>query len=216
MKINYQKELEAILKRLPKDERKPVLVLHCCCAPCSTYVLQYLVQYFTIKILFYNPNISPPSEYDRRLLELHALLRQMKLEQEIAVLEAEYDPALFYERVRGLEDEPEGGKRCETCFALRLEEAGRQAKELGADFFTTTLTISPHKDSALLNELGQMVGERYGMEYLLSDFKKKDGFRQSIQLSREHDLYRQDYCGCIFSKQERERQVAEQAEKENG
>lgn len=216
MKINYQKELEAILKRLPKDERKPVLVLHCCCAPCSTYVLQYLVQYFTIKILFYNPNISPPSEYDRRLLELHALLRQMKLEQEIAVLEAEYDPALFYERVRGLEDEPEGGKRCETCFALRLEEAGRQAKELGADFFTTTLTISPHKDSALLNELGQMVGERYGMEYLLSDFKKKDGFRQSIQLSREHDLYRQDYCGCIFSKQERERQAAEQAEKENG
>ncbi len=211
MKQNYQKQLEETLQRLQAAGERPVLVLHCCCAPCSTYVLQYLNQYFQIKILFYNPNISPKTEYARRLKELRSLLEQMGLETEIPVIEEDYRPEAFYQSVRGLEEEPEGGARCEKCFALRLRQAAEQAKALGADYFTTTLTISPHKNAALLNEIGQMLGERYGIPYLCSDFKKKDGFKQSLLLSAQYDLYRQDYCGCVFSKNERERQTAQAA-----
>ena len=213
MKINYQKELEKTLQKLQDEEKRPVLVLHCCCAPCSTYVLKYLAQYFTIKILFYNPNISPKAEYDRRLDELHSLLNQMQREKEIEVIETEYHPEEFYHCASGLENEPEGGARCKKCFELRLEEAAHKAAELDADYFTTTLTISPHKDANLLNEIGQLLGEKYHIPYLCSDFKKKEGFKQSLVLSEQYELYRQDYCGCIFSKKEREQQRKEAEDK---
>ena len=209
MKRNYQKELEETLQKLQAEGKRPVLVLHCCCAPCSTYVLKYLAQYFIIKILFYNPNISPKEEYYRRLDELHSLLKQMQLEQEIEVIETEYHPEQFYHCAGGLEHEPEGGERCKKCFELRLAEAAQKASELDADYFTTTLTISPHKNANLLNEIGQLLGEKYHIPYLCSDFKKKEGFKQALMLSQQYGLYRQDYCGCIFSKKEREQQRKE-------
>lgn len=209
MKINYQKKLEETLSNLPLDQGKPTLLLHCCCAPCSTYVLQYLAQYFQIKILFYNPNIAPKSEYFRRLEELKTLVENMNLSDSITVIEAEYDPQQFYQRAKGLENEPEGGARCEKCFELRLEEAAKQAADLKADYFTTALTISPHKNADLLNEIGRIMSEKYDIPFLHSDFKKKEGFKQSLVLSDQYDLYRQDYCGCIFSKKERERQKAD-------
>lgn len=213
MKINYQKKLEETLQKLQAEEKRPVLVLHCCCAPCSTYVLKYLTQYFMIKILFYNPNISPKEEYDCRLNELYSLLQQMQLEKDIEVIETQYDPEQFYHCASGLENEPEGGARCKKCFELRLEAAARRAVELDADYFTTTLTISPHKNANLLNEIGQLLGEQYHIPYLCSDFKKKEGFKQSLVLSEQYGLYRQDYCGCVFSKREREQQRKE-AEKD--
>ncbi len=206
MKINYQKKLEETLSSLPTGQDKPTLLLHCCCAPCSTYVLQYLSKYFQIKILFYNPNIAPKNEYFRRLEELKILIKQMELENTVEIIEGDYDSQQFYQCVRGLENEPEGGARCERCFALRLEEAAKQAVQLEVNYFTTSLTISPHKNAALLNEIGQLMGDKYNIPFLCSDFKKKEGFKQSLLLSDQYDLYRQDYCGCIFSKKERELQ----------
>jgi hypothetical protein len=206
-KRNYQKELEQILIRRCKDKNAaplPSLLLHSCCAPCSSYVLEYLSQFFAITVLYYNPNIYPEEEYYRRVAEQKRLIEQMPLSHPVRLIEGRFDSREFYEAVRGLEQIPEGGARCHACFRLRLEEAARIASEGGFDYFTTTLTISPLKNAAVLNEIGEALAKQYQITWLPSDFKKKEGYKRSIALSAEYDLYRQDYCGCVFSKRERE------------
>lgn len=204
--VNYQKELEKILSGIDPAQPRPRLLLHCCCAPCSSYVLEYLSKYFSITADFYNPNISPQEEYRHRADELRCLISEMPLSGPVAFEEGAYEPQRFLEAVRGLEDCPEGGERCRVCFHLRLEQAARRAREGGFDWFTTTLTISPLKNAAALNEIGQSLGEIYGVRFLPSDFKKKEGYKRSIQLSGEYGLYRQDFCGCAFSRAQRERE----------
>ena len=202
--VNYQKELDKILSGIAPDAPRPRLLLHCCCAPCSSYVLEYLSRYFAITADFYNPNISPAEEYRHRAEELQRLIGEMPLASPVVFEEGPYEPQRFLEAVRGLESCPEGGDRCRVCFRLRLEQAARRAKEGGFDWFTTTLTISPLKNAALLNEIGTELGRQYGVRFLPSDFKKKDGYKRSITLSHEYDLYRQDFCGCAFSRAARE------------
>ena len=194
MKENYQKELDAVVARLTD---KPRLLLQSCCGPCSTYVLSYLKQYFDITLLYYNPNIQPRAEYDLRLENQRKVLAAMP---EVHILECAYDGEAYNAAVRGLEGEPEGGARCTVCFRLRLEETARLAAEGKFDYFCTTLTVSPHKDAARINTIGRALGEQYGVAWLPSDFKKREGYKQSITLSGELDLYRQDYCGCLYSK----------------
>lgn len=203
-KVNYQKELEKVLKI--QNGRAPTLLLHSCCAPCSSYVLEYLSQYFRITVFYYNPNIAPKAEYCHRVEEQKRLISRMPLVHPVQFLEGHYDPEEFYEAVRGLEQIPEGGARCRACFRLRLEEAARQAAEGDFDYFTTTLTISPMKDAQILNKTGMEAAEKYNAVWLPSDFKKKNGYRRSVELSQEYGLYRQDYCGCVFSRREREAQ----------
>lgn len=202
-KINYQKELDALIEKLVKEKETPTLLLHSCCAPCSSYVLEYLSKYFKISILFYNPNIYPLEEYSRRVAEQKGLISALKVKNEINFLEGRYDTETFYNITKGLENEKEGGERCFKCYELRLKEAAIIAKEHGFDYFTTTLSISPHKNAQKLNEIGNELSNQYGVKYLYSDFKKKEGYKRSIELSNQYDLYRQDYCGCIFSKRER-------------
>ena len=183
----------------------PRLLLHACCAPCSSAVLESLSRFFRVGLLYYNPNIAPQAEYDRRARELERLVAQMPLSNPVALLPVEYDGEAFTQAVRGLEGEPEGGARCLECFRLRLGKAAAEARRLGYDYFTTTLSISPLKDAAALNRLGEAAGKAAGVAHLPADFKKKGGYQRSIELSREYGLYRQDYCGCVFSKAERER-----------
>lgn len=209
---NYQKELEAELSNIEKEGRAPTLFLHSCCAPCSSYVLEYLSRYFKITLFYYNPNISPESEYRYRVSEVKRLVAEMLPDSDVTVVEGRYDPERFAQAVRGLEGEPEGGKRCRVCFRLRLEEAARQARALGCEFFTTTLSISPLKNARALNEIGEELAPIYQTRYLVSDFKKREGYKRSIQLSAEYQLYRQDYCGCIYSKLEREAMKRRQSE----
>ena len=210
-KVNYQLELEKELKRLPDRHRR--LFLHSCCAPCSSYCLEYLRQYFDITVFYYNPNITFPEEYRHRVEEQKRLIGEMNARPDscgrISFVEGAYEPARFLEAARGLEDCPEGGERCFACYALRLSEAARTAAEGGYDYFTTTLSISPLKNAGKLNAIGEAAGERYGVRYLPSDFKKKGGYQRSIELSREYGLYRQDYCGCVYSKAEREGRSAD-------
>ncbi len=203
-KINYQKELDKILEKLEGEQRVPTLLLHSCCAPCSSYVLEYLSGYFRITVFYYNPNIYPESEYAKRTVEQQKLIREMHLEHPVSFQEGRYDRKDFFRVAKGLEDTREGGPRCMKCYALRLEETARAARDGGFDYFTTTLSISPMKNAQKLNEIGKKTGEKYGVEYLVSDFKKKDGYKRSIELSREFGLYRQDYCGCEFSLAERQ------------
>lgn len=198
--MNYQKELDKFLVKLKKEERVPTLLLHCCCAPCSSYVLEYLSEYFQITAFFYNPNIDPESEYTKRILELQRLISSMNLKHPVSFIAGQYDSDRFYEMAKGLEHVKEGGERCFKCYELRLREAAEIAKEGGFEYFTTTLSISPHKNAQKLNEIGKRLAEEYGVEYLLSDFKKKNGYKRSIELSEEYGLYRQNYCGCVFSK----------------
>ena len=214
-KRNYQKELEKLLKQFEKDGRVPSLLLHSCCAPCSSYVLEYLSQYFHITVFYYNPNIYPDTEYDKRVQEQKELIEKLPAKYPISFLAGEYDKQLFYDAVKGMEREKEGGRRCFRCYELRLLEAAREAKKGNFDYFTTTLSISPMKNAAKLNEIGERIGEEIGVPYLLSDFKKKNGYRRSVELSGLYGLYRQDYCGCIFSKQEREAQKKEMLKSEN-
>lgn len=205
---NYQRELDSVLEKVPRGEKR--LFLHSCCAPCSSYVLEYLSVYFPITVFYFNPNISPQEEYLHRLAEQRHLIECFNREggrYPIAVREGEYVPQSFYEMARGLESCPEGGERCEKCFRLRLEETARQALAAGADYFTTTLSISPLKNAPLLNRIGEELARTYGIPWLPSDFKKKNGYKRSVELSAEYELYRQDYCGCIFSKEERARQT---------
>ncbi len=198
-KVNYQKELEKLLKQLGEEQRVPSLMIHSCCAPCSSYVLEYLSEYFKITIFYYNPNIYPESEYTKRILEQQKLIRDMKFRYPVSFLAGKYDKEKFYEMAAGMEDLKEGGTRCMKCYELRLTETARQAVAGEFDYFTTTLSISPMKNAQKLNEIGVRVGEEYGVKYLVSDFKKKNGYKRSIELSKEYGLYRQDYCGCEFS-----------------
>ncbi len=198
MKINYQLKMEEEISKIPSGER-PRLLLQCCCAPCSSSVLKALTAHFRVLIYFYNPNIHPADEYEKRLQQFDKLLKGADYCRDVQMIEASYDPAAFFEAAKGLEGEPEGGARCTECFRLRLSETAKKAKELDCDYFTTTLTVSPHKNAALLNEIGEALGEKYGVPFLPSDFKKKEGYKQSIQLSKTFDLYRQNYCGCVFS-----------------
>ena len=199
-KRNYQKELDRILTGLTESGQVPRLLLHACCAPCSSYVLEYLSDYFEITVFFYNPNIAPAEEYLHRAAEVRRLIKALNPKHPIHFLEGEDQRKRFYDAARGLEDAPEGGARCEKCFRLRLFETARTAKEQDFDWFTTTLTISPLKNAALLNEIGAEAGDYYGIPFLPSDFKKRGGYQRSIELSREYGLYRQNFCGCIFSK----------------
>ena len=202
MKENFQLILDKTLEKIKTADKKPSLLIHSCCAPCSSYVLEYLNEYFDITVFYYNPNISPQSEFEKRVKEQIRLIKEMLPGSGIKTVIAEYDSARFFEEAKGLEDEPEGGKRCRKCFILRLEKTAETAKQNGFDFFTTTLTISPHKNAQILNEIGRQMAEKFGVDYLFSDFKKKNGYRRSCELSEKYKLYRQNYCGCVFSKTE--------------
>lgn len=206
MNKNYQLELDKIIKEI-NDSCVPTLLLHSCCAPCSTYVLEYLSKYFEITIFYYNPNIYPPEEFEFRMEEQKRFISEFMNNNPdvnpIHFIEGKYESDRFYEVSKGLENEPERGKRCTECFKLRLGEAAKVASQRGFDYFTTTLSISPHKDANLLNTLGENIAKQYGIKYLYSDFKKKGGFLRSTELSEEYGMYRQDYCGCVFSYNER-------------
>lgn len=201
---NFQKELEAIIEQNRKNGIVPSLLLHSCCAPCSSYCLEYLSRYFKITVLYYNPNLFPAGEYERRVSEQKKLVSVLPAKYPVTLVEMKGEPEEFYSAVKGLEHIREGGERCFACFRLRLERAARYAKENGFDFFTTTLTISPLKNAQKLNEIGEAAGVKFGVRHLPSDFKKKDGYKRSVELSKVYGLYRQDYCGCVFSKRERE------------
>lgn len=211
MKINYQMEMERELARIEASGRRPRLLLHACCAPCSSYALEALNHCFDIDVYYYNPNIAPREEFDRRVAELERLSSRLPHENALRVIVGEYDNAAFMELCQGHEDDPEGGARCALCFRMRLEAAAKRAARLGADYFTTSLTISPLKDARLLNAIGAEQGRREGVNWLFSDFKKKNGYKRSCELSREYGLYRQDYCGCVFSKRERDARTAAKA-----
>ena len=191
-KRNYQRELEQLISGI-EPGHVPSLLLHACCAPCSSYCLEYLSQYFSITVLFYNPNISPAAEYQKRVDEIKRLISELPAKNKISLIEGRYLPEEFYTSVKGLENEPEGGKRCHVCYELRLHEAAVVAKELGYDYFTTTLSISPLKDADKLNEIGKKLSDEYAISYLYSDFKKKNGYKRSIELSKEYKLYRQNF-----------------------
>ena len=205
-KRNYSKELDAFIEDFQKKGEYPKLLLHACCAPCSSYCMEFLRNFFDVTVFFYNPNITEEAEYQKRVLEEKRLIGEYnKLEgRKIEIMEGDYKPSDFFEAVKGFEDCREGGERCRKCFELRLSETARVAKDNGFDFFTTTLTISPLKNADVLNEVGEAAGKAAGIAFLPSDFKKKEGYKRSIELSREYGLYRQDYCGCSFSKAQRE------------
>ena len=202
--INYQKELDKIIEKIQKEGRRPSLLLHSCCAPCSSYCMEYLTQYFDITIYYYNPNITDEEEYRLRVEEQQRLIREFP---GIKFEEGPYDPETFFDIAKGLEMVPEGGERCFRCYELRLKQAVEAAKLGGYDYVTTTLTISPLKNSKKLNEIGQQLA---GENWLPSDFKKKNGYKRSVELSAQYDLYRQNYCGCVYSKEEAERRAAAQ------
>ncbi len=197
-KRNYQKELDKTIERL--GTHRPKLLLHACCAPCSSYCLEYLSRYFEITIYYYNPNISPESEFVHRVDELNSLIERMPLPESVDVSVPEYNHKEFLEMVKGLEKEPERGERCTVCYRMRLDKSAEYARKNGYDYFTTTLSISPYKDADRLVNIGEELAEKYEIPYLVSDFKKKNGYKRSIELSEEYGLYRQDYCGCAFSK----------------
>lgn len=195
--MNYQQEQDKIIESLTE---RPKILLHSCCGPCSSYCIEVLSKYFLVTVLWYNPNIQPEEEYNLRLENQIKLIENMKTENPVKFLEIPYHDNEFFEIAKGFEDEAEGGKRCEKCFLLRLEKTAQIAKEKEFQYFTTTLTVSPHKNAPLINDIGFAFAEKYGVNFLPSDFKKKNGYKRSIELSREYDLYRQDYCGCAFSR----------------
>ena len=201
MNENYDRRMQAMMEGLKREGKRPRLLLHSCCAPCSTAVLTRLCEGFDITVFYYNPNIDTREEHDLRAKELEGFVGDSGLALGAVIIP--WEPKLFYEQVRGLEGEKEGGKRCEVCFGLRLDRTARYAAEHGYDLFTTTLTISPMKSAPLLNRIGEEAAKRTGAVFLNSDFKKRGGYLLSTQLSREYGIYRQDYCGCVFSKRER-------------
>lgn len=201
-KRNYQSELDEIIKTNAKEGKRPKLLLHVCCAPCSSYCMEYLTEYFDMTLLFYNPNMDSSEEYEKRKAELLRLVKEAGFP--VKIVTDPYEPQEYFEAVKGLEDIREGGERCFACYELRLERAAEYAAQNGFDLFTTSLSISPYKNAEKINEIGERLASKYGVAHLPSDFKKKNGYKRSIELSREYDLYRQDYCGCIFSKKEKE------------
>ena len=216
-KQNYQKKLDQMLNNREMHGKK--LLLHSCCAPCSSYVLVYLSRYLEITVFYYNPNITEHPEYQKRMHEQKRLIDELNKERmegemrfPIHVMESDYEPETFWRIAKGHEDDPEGGARCFACYGLRLQKTAEMAAEGGFDYFTTTLSISPLKNAEKLNEIGKKCGESCGVPYLPSDFKKKNGYLTSIELSRKYQLYRQDYCGCIYSAAEREKQKKERNE----
>ena len=213
-KINYQKKTDEILESIAGSGAVPTLLLHSCCAPCSSYVLEYLRRYFCITVFYYNPNISFMEEYRKRAAEQKRLIEAYNREKKgypIEITEGAYESERFLETVRGLEKCPEGGERCFRCYELRLRETAKRAAEGRFDFFCTTLSISPLKNAGKINEIGQALALEYGVSWLPSDFKKKDGYKRSLELSAEYGLYRQNYCGCAFSVREREGSAPAQA-----
>ncbi len=204
-KRNYQREMDRIIEGIKKrDGAAPILLLHSCCAPCSSYVLEYLAEFFRITVLYYNPNIYPDEEYAKRVKEQQRFIQSLPVRYPVSFIEGDFEKDRFYEAVKGLEKEKEGGERCFACYRLRLEKTAVTAVRQKADYFTTTLTISPLKNAEKLNEIGEQLAKQYAVAWLPCDFKKKNGYKRSTELSREYGLYRQDYCGCVFSKRERE------------
>lgn len=203
--MNYEKLME---EQILNSKEGSSLLLHACCAPCSSVVLERLASHFKISILYYNPNITEEKEYQKRLDELRKFISKLNFKYQINIIDSRYEPKEFFKIAKGLEKEKEQGKRCYKCYELRLEETAKVAKEKNFDFFATTLTLSPYKKTSWLNEIGENLSEKYQANYLYSDFKKKNGYKRSIELSKEYNLYRQDYCGCIYSKLEREQNKA--------
>ena len=201
-KRNYQKEMDALIERNTNEGIRPSLLLHVCCAVCASYVLEYLHPYFDITIVYYNPNITEESEYRYRLSELERYVREAGLSGKVRFTDAEYDPDSFFERTRGREADREGGARCTLCFSQRLGYTARLCKEGGYDYFATTLTISPLKNAEVINSIGEKTASEMGVRYLCSAFTKKEGYKRSIELSKQYELYRQNYCGCVYSRKE--------------
>ncbi len=202
-KRDFQKELDGIIKEIEESGIRPKLLLHVCCAPCSSYCMEYLTKYFDMTLLFYNPNMDCKEEYEKRKEELSRLVREAAFPVKVEMMP--YDPQEYLDVIKGMEDIPEGGKRCFACYELRMRKAAGYASQNGFDYFTTSLSISPYKNAEKINEIGERISAESGVKHLPSDFKKKNGYKRSIELSREYDLYRQDYCGCVFSKKEREK-----------
>lgn len=200
IKRNHQKKMEKILENLKLAQWVPQLLLHSCCAPCSSYVLQNLSDFFSITVFYYNPNISPIEEYELRKNEQKRLIESLSLKNKVDFLDCDYEDYEFERISEGLENEPERGKRCFKCYELRLRKTAQTAKKLGYDFFTTTLTVSPYKNADWINQIGESLSKEYGVNYLVSEFKKNNGYKKSIELSKKYNLYRQDFCGCTFSK----------------
>ena len=194
--MNYDFEMEKQIKEIAEGEK---LLLHACCAPCSSAVLERIGNFFEISILYYNPNITEKEEYEKRIVEIKKLISMIHPKYKVSLIEGDYNPEKFFEMAKGLEKEPERGKRCYKCYEMRLEETAKIAEKLGFNHFATTLTLSPHKNSNWINEIGEELTKKYNTKYLYSDFKKKNGYKRSIELSKEYGLYRQNYCGCIYS-----------------
>ena len=206
--INYQKQLEGIIARHERAGEVPTLLLHSCCAPCSSYCLEFLSNYFRITIFYYNPNIYPEEEYKKRVEEQQSFIGKLPAKYPISFVEGAFEKERFYEAVKGYEDCPEGGERCFRCYELRLEETAKLAQAMGMDYFTTTLSISPLKNATKLNKIGEKLGTVYEVAHLTSDFKKKNGYKRSVELSNEYGMYRQYYCGCVYSKAQRDKEIA--------
>lgn len=204
MKINYQKILDKKLEELLASNEVPSLLLHSCCAPCSSYVLEYVSKFFNITVFYYNPNIHPELEYRKRVEEQKEFIEKLPVKRKINFIEGKYLPEEFFDIAKGLEEEREGGIRCFKCYELRLKEAAKKAKELNFDYFTTVLSISPHKNAEKINEIGEKISQEFEVKFLNSDFKKKNGYKRSIELSKDYNLYRQDYCGCVYSQRNKE------------
>ena len=202
LEFNYSKLLDQKLEKIYNSGVIPRLLLHSCCAPCSSYVIEYLSKYFKITIFYYNPNISPKDEYLKRKEEQIRLIKEMKTVNKVDIIDCDYDNDKFEEKIKGLENEAEGGNRCLVCFRLRLEKTARMASELGYDYFATTLTVSPYKNCKLINKIGIELQDFYNINYIESDFKKKNGYKRSIELSKIYNLYRQNYCGCKYSRRD--------------
>lgn len=208
-KRNYQKEMDALIAQNEREGKRPTLLLHVCCAVCASYVLEYLCRHFDITIAYYNPNITDESEYRYRYEELMRYVREAGLNEFIRFIEVDYTPEDFFAAAKGMENEPEGGARCAVCFAQRLSYTAQLCKTGGYDYFATTLTISPLKNAAVINTIGEKLAAAHGVRYLCSDFKKKEGYKRSIELSKQYHLYRQNYCGCVFSKREAAQRTSE-------
>lgn len=205
---NYHLKMLELIEQNCSSERVPKLLLHSCCAPCSSYCLELLSEYFEVTVLYYNPNIYPPEEYHMRAAEQERFIGRFPAKHKISFVEGAYDTDRFYEMAKGLENLREGQERCFACYEMRLRKSCEYAKAQGFDFFTTTLSISPLKNAAKLNEIGARLEAEYGISYLYSDFKKQNGYKRSTEISNEYEMYRQYYCGCVFSKKQRDDEIA--------